>query len=338
MRAIALISGGLDSILAARLIEEQGIDILPVNFKMPFAQRHKERDTKGSSRICQLAQSLETVDISDDFLKLLISPRYGFGVNMNPCLDCKILMLTKAKELMAQQDARFVVTGEVVGQRPMSQYRQALELIERKAGLEALVLRPLSARLLSETIPETEGWVNRDRLLNFSGRSRRPQMKLAEELSIKEYSQPAGGCLLTDAEFSRRLKSLIANQELNKRNVELLKLGRHFRLSVDASLIVGRCQEENIELERLSQDQDCLFYPTDELAGPTSLGRGAFDEHLIRIAAAITCRYCDLNGRKSAGIVYKSISKNKGPACIKKNPVVLDVLPIDDSYLGKIRI
>jgi hypothetical protein len=216
-------------------------------------------------------------------------------------------MLKRSKEMMPGLGAAFVVSGEVLGQRPMSQYRRALEMIEKESGLEGLVLRPLSAKLLQETIPEKEGWVSKDKLLDFSGRTRKPQIELAKRLDIKDYPCPAGGCLLTDPEFSKRLKELIKHRELNLDNVELLKIGRHFRLGPETKLVVGRNEEENEELANLAKENDYLFSPDEKIAGPTSLGRGKFDEDLIKLASSIASRYCDLNGHRDTEIIYRRL-------------------------------
>jgi tRNA U34 2-thiouridine synthase MnmA/TrmU len=330
MKAIVLISGGLDSILASRLIKEQGIGVLPVNFKLPFIKNHPS-----SLALDNLGKELETIDISGDFLKLLESPEHGFGSNMNPCIDCKILMLKKAKEMMQALGAAFVVTGEVLGQRPMSQHKWALNTIAKNSGLDSLVVRPLSARLLPETIPEKEGWIKRDKLLDFNGRGRLGQIRLAKEFGIKGYAQPAGGCLLTDPEFSKRLKDIMLHRQLNAANVELLKLGRHFRISSAAKLVVGRNERENKKLESLAEEGDYLFYPCAELAGPTSLGRGEFSEDLIQLACAITCRYCDLNGAGSADIIYRRVSK-KGTVPERDSP--LRVVPVEEHRLTGLHI
>jgi tRNA U34 2-thiouridine synthase MnmA/TrmU len=239
-------------------------------------------------------------------------------------------MLRKTKELMRGWNAAFVVTGEVLGQRPMSQHKQALETIVTESGLEGLVLRPLSARLLTETIPEKEGWIERNRLLNFSGRSRKPQMALAKKLGIKTYLQPAGGCLLTDPRFTNRLKDLISHQELNLDNIELLKIGRHFRISDKAKLVVGRDEKENEKLASLAQKEDYLFTPNEELAGPTSLGRGILNEELLKACCSITCRYCDSNGKSQAQIFYKKISE--------KQEKSFEVCAIEDVRLQTLRI
>jgi len=332
MKAIALISGGLDSILAAQFIQEQGIDILPLHFRIPFCHRDKKASTKDAASLTMdsLGVNLEVIDISKEFLDLLVEPKHGFGANLNPCIDCKILMLRRAKELMPRLDAAFIVTGEILGQRPMSQNRQALELIEKRAGLEGLVLRPLSARLLEQTWPEKEGWVKRENLLDFSGRGRRPQIELAKALGIREYAQPAGGCLLTDPQFAKRVKDLMNYGELNLNNVELLKIGRHFRLSSDAKLVVGRDEEENEQMEKLACENDYLFYPDQDLAGPTSLGRGAFNADLIRLSCQVTCRYCDLNGKTDAVIIYRKFPK--------KEDNILQVPPIEEGKLMDLRI
>jgi hypothetical protein len=193
---------------------------------------------------------------------------------------------------MQEVGAHFVFTGEVLGQRPMSQHRRALAIIEKESGLEGLVLRPLSAKLLPETIPEKEGWVDRNKLLGFSGRSRRPQFDLARIFNIKDYPCPAGGCLLTDPEFSKRMKDLLLHGRIDLNNVNLLKVGRHFRLSQASKLIVGRNENENYRIIQLAQDGDYLFEPRTN-AGPTALGRGIFDEGLVQLAGAIVSSYCD---------------------------------------------
>ncbi|MFA4989550.1 MAG: tRNA 4-thiouridine(8) synthase ThiI [Candidatus Omnitrophota bacterium] len=332
MRAITLISGGLDSILAARIIKEQGIDVLPLNFKIPFCQRKNSAPGTSDAEVLtksSLGQDLKTVDLGIGFLELVLKPKYGFGANMNPCIDCRIFMLKRARELLDPLGAQFVVTGEVLGQRPMSQHRQALEIIEKESGLEGLLLRPLCAGLLGATLPEKQGWVKRQRLFKFSGRERRPQIKLAKEFHIANYPNPAGGCLLTDPQFSSRLKDLIDSRVLSMENVGLLKIGRHFRLSEQAKLIVGRNQGENQELERLAGGGDYLFMPDKDLAGPTCLGRGEFNPELIRLSSAIACRYCDLDTVQRARIIYHK----KGDS-----PLTLEVSPLGESALKALRL
>jgi len=274
---------------------------VPLKFKIPFLHNNKEKTCDNP------VAGLRTVDISDDFLEMLKNPEHGYGSNMNPCIDCKILMLRKAKELMPRFGAQFIITGEVLGQRPMSQNKQALDTIAKKSELEGLLVRPLSAKLLPETVPEKEGWIKRQNLLDFNGRGRRPQMELARAFGIKDYAQPAGGCLLTDPEFTKRLKDLITHKDLNIQNIGLLKIGRHFRLTPKVKLVVGRNEGENERLIEFIQDGDYLFLPNEELAGPTALGRGIFNQELIKLSCSIACGYCDLNGANNAGIVYKKI-------------------------------
>jgi len=331
MKAIALISGGLDSILAARVIQEEGIEVLPLYFKIPFCQRGKgeEKDSVIRSLVKEgLNEKLEIIDISVDFLELVLSPRHGFGSNMNPCIDCKIFMLKKAKELMGDFNAQFVVTGEVLGQRPMSQHRRALDTIEKESGLSGLLLRPLCAGLLAETIPEKEGWIKRQKLLKFSGRERRPQMDLAGKFNIKNYPNASGGCLLTDKNFSSRLRDLIAHRQLNIENVELLKIGRHFRLAESARLIVGRNEKENKELEAACLENDYLFAPDESTAGPTCLGKGEFDNELIRLSAQIARSYCDENTAEDAKIFYT----------YQKESIPLEITPVGEDKLSLLRL
>ncbi len=334
MKAIALVSGGLDSILAARVVKEQGVEVILLNFKIPFCHRTTNLSLQEISPLTQaeinLGQSFETVDISPDFIKLLENPRYGFGANMNPCIDCKILMLNTARGLMGQMAASFIVTGEVLGQRPMSQHRQALELIEKKSGLEGLLLRPLSAKLLAWTIPEKEGWVEREKLFDFGGRTRRPQMELARQFNIKDYPNASGGCLLTDIQFSRRLKDLIARRELSMDNIELLKIGRHFRLSDQAKLVVGRNEKEDKELLDLAKYEDYLFMPPLEIAGPTCLGKGIFNQGLLELACSIVCRYCDSSGLPAMAISYRRI-----PGQEEKT---IEASPIEEDKLAGLRL
>jgi tRNA U34 2-thiouridine synthase MnmA/TrmU len=244
--------------------------------------------------------------LGEEFLQVLKNPRHGFGANLNPCIDCKILMLSKAREMLPKWGANFVITGEVLGQRPMSQNRATLQVIEKGCGLSGYLLRPLSAKLLDETIPEKELWVRRDELLGLSGRSRKPQIELAKDLGIADYQQPAGGCLLTDPGFSQRMRELLRHEGLTLENIELLKIGRHFRLSDRTKLVVGRNEKENAALLGLRQERDCVFMPPEDMAGPTGLGRGVFSAELLKLSCAILARYCDLNGAGEAKIICRN--------------------------------
>jgi len=320
IRALALISGGLDSLLAAKLIKDQGIEVVGVHFKIPFCKL----DIKKS--FPDIGIKLLEFDLGADFLSLIINPRYGFGSNMNPCIDCKILMFTKAKELLSELKASFIITGEVLGQRPMSQNKQALKLIKQRSGLEDLLLRPLSAQFFPPSLPEREGWVKREKLLNFNGRIRTPQMQLAKKLGISKYANPAGGCLLTDPCFSKRLEELLKHKELSLDNLKLLKMGRHFRIGKNSRLVVGRDEAENKLLIQLTKPGDYLFSPQSDLAGPTSLARGPMTQELIYLSSQVTSAYSDTSGLERIEIVYRHIPEIKDNihkvACLQKSKFV----------------
>lgn len=339
MKAIALISGGLDSTLAARLIKDLGIELVALNTLSPFClcnHRSASGCFHGANEVAKdLDLKLIRISVTEEFLEIVREPKHGYGSNMNPCIDCRILLFKKARETMQKEGAAFIITGEVLGQRPMSQHKQALKLIEKESGLEGLVLRPLSAQLLPETIPEKQGWISRDKLLNFSGRTRKPQMHLADAYNIKDYPCASGGCLLTDPQFARKVKDLIAHQEFELKNVELLKLGRHFRISKAAKLVVGRDEKENEQLSRLTKEGDYLFTPLDT-AGPTALGRGEFSQELIGLASSIICRYCDLDGKTAGEIVHKRVDKT-GTVPFGDSPC-LKASPLNESVLLSLRI
>ena len=272
IKAVGLVSGGLDSMLAARILLDQGIQVLGVAFVTPFFGDEKARRAAE-----QLNIPLTVLDISQDHWVMLKSPRYGYGKGMNPCIDCHALMIRKAGEWMEKVQADFLFTGEVLGQRPFSQTKPSLRAVEKASGHLNRILRPLSALLLSETRPEQEGLVDRSRLLDIQGRSRKRQMAMAEGYGLK-YPAPAGGCLLTDPIFSMRLKELFSHSpDPPLREVELLKTGRHFRLSPDIKAIVGRNQKENEFIEKWAAPEDgwarVIGHP-----GPMALALGRPDK------------------------------------------------------------
>jgi len=270
LKALILFSGGLDSILAAKILMEQGIKITALNFKSYFfGPEIAEKSAK------EIGLKLKVIDFSKEHLKMVKSPKYGYGSSMNPCIDCHILMLKKAKEIMKKEKFDFVTTGEVLGERPMSQNRKTLELIEKESSLKGYLLRPLSAKKLEETIPEKKKKISRQKLLNISGRFRKRQIELAQKWGIKEYPSPAGGCLLTDLEFGKRLKQLFEKYpKCEENDIEFLKLGRHFwdEAGGQIKIIVGRNHEENLRIKKLAKKTDIIMemknYP-----GPTSLIR-----------------------------------------------------------------
>jgi tRNA-specific 2-thiouridylase len=307
MKAIALLSGGLDSTLAAKIVMEQGIELEALNFLTVFCTCTNRGETCLASQkaVNALGIPLKVFNVSDEYLSVVKHPKHGYGSNMNPCIDCRIFMLKKAKVYMEGAGASFIVTGEVLGQRPMSQRRDAMRLIEKEAGLEGYILRPLSAKFLPVTIPEKEGWINRENLLEIHGRSRKPQMKLADHYGIRDYPCPAGGCLLTDPQFANRMKDLMLyspNFSLN--DIHLLKIGRHFRLSPNLKLVVGRNEEDNEKIQTFAQEGDILLKALQH-PGPLSLLRGEPNGIEIEKAASITIRYSKAKDLKSVEVLYK---------------------------------
>lgn len=283
--------------LAAELIRAQGIEVLALFFETPFFSSEK---AEKSARSMGLA--FRSVDISARHLEVVKSPKHGYGGNMNPCIDCHALMFRIAGEMLEEEGAQFVFSGEVLGQRPMSQNRRSLDVISVESGLDRLLLRPLSARHLPETLPEEMGWVQRDRLMDFQGRSRKPQIKLAEELGLGEYPSPAGGCLLTEKAFSRRLKHLLQTRdETEIREIRLLKLGRHFKIGPASKLIVGRNRKENEAIRGLSRDGDTILTAVS-VPGPTALLVGPRSESSLELAADITASYSDAGEEGTAPV------------------------------------
>ncbi|MCW3985416.1 MAG: hypothetical protein NWE91_03270 [Candidatus Bathyarchaeota archaeon] len=292
MKALALLSGGLDSILAVKLIQEQGIDVVAVNFISPFCLCGKSGC--GAAGIAeQLEIPLKIMNVGEDYLKILRNPKYGYGKNMNPCIDCRIFMFKKAKKYAEEIGALFLFTGEVLNERPMSQHRKALSVIEKEAGLEGKILRPLSAKLLPETEAEKKGWVNREKLLDIRGRSRKKQIKLTKEFGIKNYPCPAGGCLLTYKEFAAKIRDLFEHKKkVGIKDINLLKIGRHFRFGKN-KIIVGRNEAENKQLERMKGKNDYCFEVPD-CGSPITLLQGPKTRKAERKAAALTLRYSDI--------------------------------------------
>jgi tRNA-specific 2-thiouridylase len=286
VKSIALFSGGLDSILAANMMVELGVDVECVTFETPFFGAQKATT---AAKIIGLP--LTVINITDIYLPMLHAPRYGYGKNMNPCIDCHTLMLKTAGARMEATGADFVFTGEVLGQRPMSQTKQSLHLVAKNSGYGDVTLRPLSAQLLPETKPEREGKVDRSRLLAIQGRGRKIQMDLARHYGIMDYPPPAGGCLLTDPNYSRRLRDLFDHQpECGLRDIELLKFGRHFRIQEKCKAIVGRNQADNEAIQHLIAEDDAVIHMAD-VPGPTTLVPGGGDPQTLTIAAALCVLY-----------------------------------------------
>ncbi len=291
VKGIALISGGLDGILAVKIVQEQGIEVQCVAFETPFFSADRALEA------CkEIGLPLSVVDITREHLVMLRAPKYGYGRNMNPCIDCHILMLKKAGEKMESENADFIFTGEVLGQRPMSQGKQSLHVVAKRSGYQEYIVRPLSAGLLPETKPEMEGKIDRQRLLDIQGRSRKRQMELAGRYQLTSYSKPAGGCLLTDLGFAKRLRDLFAHDsDLEIRDLELLKVGRHLRLNDKTKIIVGREKIENAAIRGLSRDHDTMIEVRD-FPGPTVLVPYGCKKENLQLAAGICVLYSDAPG------------------------------------------
>ena len=294
MKAIGLLSGGLDSALALKLVLDQGIDVVALQHVLPFNSEKMDYSGQVADR---LGIELVRIEAGEDYIEIIRNPEYGYGANMNPCIDCRIYMLRGAKKLAEEIGADFIITGDVLGQRPMSQRRESLHIEEHEADLVGMIFRPLSARILPKTIPEQKGWVASDSLMGIKGKSRRLQLKLAEKLGLEGYRFPDAGCLLTNKEFSSRLRPLFARQwKVTKKDIELLKIGRHYYHSL-SRIIVGRNERENRLLLELKNPQDYVFEvpgcgsPVTVLQGPK--GKGATE-----IAARLTARYSDADTEK----------------------------------------
>ena len=295
-QAIALYSGGLDSGLAILLVLKQGIKVTALTFSHDFSCVDSNKSNPAVDPIevgRKFGFDVIHLRLGPEFLQIVKSPRHGYGKNMNPCVDCRIMMLNKAKEYMVKLGADFIITGEVLGQRPKSQMRNNINLVEKKADLRGYLLRPLSAGLMEETIPEKEGLIDRNRLESISGRSRKRQLELAAEMGLEEFGAPAGGCLLTDPNYCRRLKDILDHRENpTPYEIALLRYGRHFRLDEKTKIIVGRNQQDNENLEKYGGPDYINFYVPD-VGSPTTLFSGdAIPENLEK-AAAITARYSD---------------------------------------------
>jgi len=301
IKALVLFSGGLDSILAAKLLIKQGIKVQGLIFKSYFFDFGKAQQVAE-----EIGIKLRRNDFSKEHLKMVKSPKYGYGKNMNPCIDCHTLMFKIASQIMRKENFDFVATGEVLGERPMSQNKNALKLIEKESGLNGYLLRPLSAKLLEPTEVEKRGLVDRGKLLDIRGRSRKRQLELAKKWKIKKYPNPAGGCLLTDPDFSKRLKKLLDKYpKAGENDIRLLKFGRHFWYG-NVKIIVGRNHQENLEMKKLRQKNDVLI-ELEELTGPTTLVRSyqkSIPKNLITEAQKLTAYY-SLKARDKKGLKFK---------------------------------
>jgi len=339
-KAVALISGGLDSMLAARLIMEQGVHVEGINFFTGFCveghthaiRKHDGKRPKRNNALWvaeQLGIKLHVVDVIDEYKDVVLNPKHGYGANLNPCLDCKGFMVRKAHEWMLEHEFDFVITGEVIGQRPMSQRRDTMPIVARESGAGERLLRPLCARLLPQTLPEIEGWVRRDRLLAFNGRSRKPQMALAAHYGFDDYAQPAGGCcFLTNEQYSVKLTDLWKTR--GKRDYELddimlLKIGRHLRPRRNFKLIIGREEGENRFLEGYRRRFTHLR--TVSHIGPLALLDGTASEEDLDLAARLTARFSQ--GRDCECVQVEITGRDGATRVVSVPPMPVDAVPQD---------
>ncbi|MFC2078704.1 hypothetical protein ACFLSZ_01850 [Candidatus Bipolaricaulota bacterium] len=298
VKAIAATSGGLDSVIAAVFVSRLGIDVTLLHVKHFFCAS-KGKCARLQQQADRVGLPLRVVDAQVEHLETVRYPQHGYGVGMNPCVDCRIFLLKIAKRVMEEEGAEFVITGEVLGQRPKSQHLKALMQVSEETGLGDRLFRPLSANLLPETLPVKEGWIRREDLLSIQGRSRQHQMALAAELGITEYPQPAGGCVLAEKAYAARVRD--AFEHLGKDLVDLeqfrlLRIGRHYRIAENVKIIVGRNQEENERLETMSQGR-VRIDPLDVM-GPTTLVEGSPSEEQLQVCCALAARYCDHDAEK----------------------------------------
>ncbi len=340
-KALALISGGLDSMLAASLVQQQGIEVHGINFFTGFCveghthairQRDRKREKRNNALWVaeQLGIKLHIVDVVDEYKRVVINPKHGYGANLNPCLDCKIFMVHKALDWIRAHEFDFIITGEVVGQRPMSQRKGTMPVVARESGADDLLLRPLCAKRLPPTLPEREGWIDREQLKDFHGRSRKPQMALARELGIEDYAQPAGGCcFLTDEAYSVKLRDLWDNRgrrEYELDDIMLLKVGRHIRPSDAFKLIIAREEGENNFLEGYKRQFRTI--KTVSHAGPLALIEGeALDDEQLELACAITARFS--KGRDAERVELRFSDREQSTRMISVRPLGAEQIPRD---------
>ncbi|MCX8031070.1 MAG: hypothetical protein N3A59_05785 [Thermodesulfovibrionales bacterium] len=317
-KALALFSGGLDSLLSILVILKQDIEVTAVKFLTPFNSKTIEQKRTEKINIGNFCFEILKYPIEEKFLEVLKKPKFGYGKNLNPCIDCKILMLKEAKNLMLEKNYDFIITGEVLWQRPMSQRKDTIFIIDREASVKGHIIRPLSAKLLPPSIPEEKGIVDREKLYDFLGRTRKPQMRLAKELGLNKYSQPAGGCLLTDPLYTARLKDLIHNKpDFTLKDIELLRLGRHFRVSKTTKIVVGRNIQENKLLQSFIEPSDYTLW-VEGVGSPLTLIKGDTSEAIIRIAASICAKHSDAKENPEIEVTYSVSGKI---STIKINPI-----------------
>jgi hypothetical protein len=328
--AVALFSGGLDSTLSILAVLRQGVNVTALKFLTPFDHATSDSSLLHKELLSNAEKfgfDVKICEISNQFLEMVKKPKFGYGKNMNPCIDCRILMLKAAKDFMENTEADFIISGEVLGQRPMSQRKNVLYLIDKEAGVTDYVLRPLSAKLLKITAPESMGIIKKDMLFDFRGRSRKPQMALAKEFGLTDYPAPAGGCLLTEPHYAHRLKDLLIYQpDPDLDDLSLLRIGRHFRFSPSCKIIVGRDKAENEKIWPLSA-KGCLL-KVEDYGSPAVLIAGEITYETVKVAASLCARYSDAKKLSDVEVI---VFKENETSTFK-------ISPADDEIIEALRI
>ncbi len=337
-KAVALISGGLDSMLAAKVVMEQGVHVEGINFFTGFCvEGHTHAIRKRSDKKIKRNNALHTaktlgiklhiIDVIEEYKDVLINPKHGYGQHMNPCLDCKGFMVKKALQWIKENDFDFIITGEVMGQRPMSQRKQTMPIIQRESGAGDLLVRPLCAQHLPPTLPEREGWLDREKLLAFNGRSRKPQIALAANYGIDDFAQPAGGCcFLTDKTYSQKLVDLWqhrGNKDYELDDIMLLKIGRHIRPNDKFKIIISREEGEDKYMEGYKKQFTYLYVSSH--TGPLALIEGDVNEADLKLAGSIVARYG--KGRAAAEVEVTAHPLNRPEVKLRVKPLLVDDIP-----------
>ena len=334
IKTLGLLSGGLDSTIAVKMMVKLGYDVTVLNFMSPFCNCTKKSDGCKSAAhkvASELDVKIKTLFMGDEYLQMLRAPKHGVGKGMNPCVDCRIMMFRQAKKVMEEEGAAFIFTGEVVGQRPMSQVRNRLYQIEKESGLKGMIVRPLCAAIMEPTIPEKEGLINRGEMLAISGRSRKPQMELGREIGISEENLcSSGGCLLADTNFAPKVRDLLDHSEsADVKDARMLRVGRHFRLADNCKVVVGRDKNENEKLERMAREGSTLIR-VKEFAGPCVVVIGDSANGLSLRAGQIAARYSDAPNDTSVEVEINEAGSDKMKTA--------HVRAIDDAELDRLRV
>jgi tRNA-specific 2-thiouridylase len=318
MKAIALFSGGLDSTLAMKLIIDQGIDVIACNINTGFGATKDRREHM--QHMCdQVGAQLRIVDIQNEYLQdVLFDPKHGYGKHFNPCIDCHAKMFEVAKRLMEEWGASFLVSGEVLGQRPMSQNKDALATVLNEANVDGLLLRPMSAKRLAPTLPETEGWVDREKLEGIFGRNRERQFELAEQFGLKDYESPGGGCLLTDENFAKKMRDFIAYDTFEVKDIPVVKYGRQLRLPDGAKLVIGRNQEDNEKIKEIENDK-FVHIKTAGIPGPHSLLSRSASDSDRELATRLILTYCKTKPEESYALDFEGTREEGSPFASKSD-------------------